>query len=53
MGSTGLGTGSVGNDRAVSHSLLEDITVPLGESPLLGDDDDLTTGELQGDEDVG
>ena len=44
----GLGTGTIGNDRAVGKTSLKVGAVPLGESPLLGDDDQLTAGELEG-----
>lgn len=42
-----LGVDSIGNETAFgSHSLVVSL-VPLGESPLLGDNDELTAGELE------
>ena len=43
----GLGTSTIGNDRAVGKTSLKVGAVPLGESPLLGDNDELTAGELK------
>lgn len=42
-----LGINSVGNETAFgSHSLVVSL-VPLGETPFLGDNDELTAGELE------
>merc|ERR1719245_2785895 len=42
-----LHANTVGNESAVFPHLGVDITVPLGESPLLGDVDLLAAGELE------
>ena len=42
-----LGVDTVGLEAALGPHILVDVSVPLGEAPLLGDEDLLATGELE------